>query len=532
VTARWLLAVVAIAVVAPRPARADVERYALIVGNNAGDSDEQRLRYAEDDARRVYEVLRELGGFRPENMLLFRGEDAASFRRSLISLNDRIRTHGGSGGQAELLVYYSGHADQAALHLGRTSLELTELEQLVRGSAATLRVLILDACRSGALTRVKGGTIQPGFDVALDQRIPSDGVVFWTASAESENAQESDALGGSFFTHYLVSGLLGAADRDGDGTVSLTEAYQYAYDNTLRATSRTQSGTQHPTFHYELAGHADVALTQLIRTASERALVSFPDGKSYLLIQGTEDGAVVAEIGAHDRTRRLSVKPGRYFVRGRGAEFLLEGTLALAAGEVRQVREEALARIDYARLVRKGGLELRHTSSVAAGFSVRTSLWGGWQPCYGPFAGYALELPYVTFAPRIGVCRAEFADAPGARSEALDVQLRVAHAWDLGRVTLAVGGLLGGSYAKLSGSLRGSLREGLAHTGALTSATVDYANGIYSGIELDAMLYFYLAKPPALAVEDPVDPSDPGSAVRSSTPLAFRCNVVLFGKRW
>ena len=86
-TRAWLVTALAVGWFAPRAARADVERYAVIVGNNAGDSDEQRLRYAEDDARRIYEVLRELGGFRPENMLLLRSEDAQSIRRSLISIN-------------------------------------------------------------------------------------------------------------------------------------------------------------------------------------------------------------------------------------------------------------------------------------------------------------------------------------------------------------------------------------------------------------------------------------------------------------
>ena len=59
------------------------------------------------------------------------------------------------------------------------------------------------------------------------------------ATAASEDAQESDELRGSFFTHYLVSGLLGAADEDGDGAVTLAEAYDHAYAATLRATSRT-----------------------------------------------------------------------------------------------------------------------------------------------------------------------------------------------------------------------------------------------------------------------------------------------------
>jgi hypothetical protein len=531
----WVVAALVVGWLAPHAARAEVERYAVIVGNNLGDSDEQRLRYAEDDARRIYEVLRELGGFRPENMILLRSEDADSVRRSLISVNDRIRTHVASDAQSELLVYYSGHSDQTALHLGRTAIELEQVEQLVRGSAATLRVLILDSCRSGALTRVKGGKIQDGFRIALDQRIPSDGVVFWTASSASENAQESEALRGSFFTHYLVSGLLGAADRDANGDVTLGEAYQYAYENTLRASSRTLSGTQHPTFHYELGGHGDVVMTMPGRTDDQRAQISFPDGKSYLVIQGGEDGAVVAEVGAHDRTRRLSVKPGRYFVRGRGPDFLLEGTLILRPAEQHLVREQELERLDYARLVRKGRDELRLASGVQAGYALRTSLWSGGGLCQGPFAAYALDLRFVTVAPRIGICQGGFEDALGATSDELDVELRVAHAWDIGRVAVSVGGSLGGAYLRDSAGDGTTTRHGLPHAGVLAGAILDLAEGFYTGVEVDAMAYLQLsARRNLVFVADSAAAADAPTAVsvETSRPFAVRLDLVLLGKRW
>ncbi|HSR99395.1 MAG TPA: caspase family protein [Kofleriaceae bacterium] len=531
------VAALAIGWLAPIAARADIERYALVVGNNLGDSDEQRLRYAEDDARRVYEVLRELGGFRPENMLLLRSEDAESVRRSLISINDRIRTRVASGAQSELLVYYSGHSDQTALHLGRTALELEQVEQLVRGSAATLRVLILDSCRSGALTRVKGGAIQPGFQIALDQRIPSDGVVFWTASSASETAQESDALRGSFFTHYLVSGLLGAADRDGNGDVTLGEAYQYAYENTLRASSRTLGGMQHPTFRYELGGHGDVVMTLPGRADDQRAQLSFPDGKSYLVIQGGADGAVMAEVGAHDRTRRLSVKPGRYFVRGRGPDFLLEGTVVLRPAEQRQVREDELERLDYARLVRKGRDERRVAAGVQAGYALRTALWSGGDPCQGPFASYAIDLPLVSVAPRIGACRGGFDDAPGATSEAIELEVRAAHAWDFGHLALSAGGSVGGSYMRdKPGNGRLSSKQALPYAGVLVGATVDLTDGYYCGVELDGMAYFQLSARRNLVITagDSIltDVAEPAFSVATSRPFALRIDLVLIGKRW
>jgi hypothetical protein len=473
-------------------------------------------------------------------MLLLRSEDAESVRRSLISINDRIRTRVASGAQSELLVYYSGHSDQNALHLGRTALELEQVEQLVRGSAATLRVLILDSCRSGALTRVKGGTLQAGFQIALDQRIPSDGVVFWTASSASETAQESDALRGSFFTHYLVSGLLGAADRDGNGDVTLGEAYQYAYENTLRASSRTLGGTQHPTFRYELGGHGDVVMTLPGRADDQRAQISFPDGKSYLVIQGGADGAVMGEVGAYDRTRRLSIKPGRYFVRGRGPDFLLEGTVVLRPAEQRQVREDELERLDYARLVRKGRDELRLSSGVQAGHAMRTSLWTGGRLCQGPFAAYAIDLPFVTLAPRVGVCRGGFENASGATSDALDVELRAAHAWDIGHLALSAGGSVGGAYMRDNlGSGRASSKHGVPYAGVLVGATVNLPDGYYCGVELDAIAYLQLSSRRNLVLmtggsSTSIDSThiEPAISVATSRPFALRLDLVLIGKRW
>ncbi|MEM9493815.1 MAG: caspase family protein, partial [Myxococcota bacterium] len=105
-------AAAAVLLVAPAPAAAEIERYAVLIGNNLGDRDEVELRYAEDDAEKVYEVLRNLGGFRSENMVLLRGSSATEVRQALIHLNGRIRRRTRPGGPSTMLmVYYSGHAD-------------------------------------------------------------------------------------------------------------------------------------------------------------------------------------------------------------------------------------------------------------------------------------------------------------------------------------------------------------------------------------------------------------------------------------
>ena len=58
-----------------------------------------------------------------------------------------------------------------------------------------------------------------------------------TSSSENEAAQESERLRGSFFTHALLTGVRGAADASGDGKVTLGEAYQFAFNETLAQTT-------------------------------------------------------------------------------------------------------------------------------------------------------------------------------------------------------------------------------------------------------------------------------------------------------
>jgi uncharacterized caspase-like protein len=75
-----------------------------------------------------------------------------------------------------------------------------------------------------------------------------------------ESSQESDRLRGSFFSHHLVNALRGAADRNGDGRITLAEAYEYTHAQTLRASVQTVS-LQHPTYAYDVKGSGDPLLT-------------------------------------------------------------------------------------------------------------------------------------------------------------------------------------------------------------------------------------------------------------------------------
>jgi hypothetical protein len=434
------------------PATARVQRFALLVGNDVGHAPDAPLRYAESDAAKVAQVLRDLGGFEPADMVVLRGENASTVRSSLISLNDRIRAvQALPGQQALLFVYYSGHGDAQALRLGSSRLEFRELAQLVRGSSASFRMLVVDACRSGMLTRLKGGRVVAPFDLGRDATLPGEGMAFLTASAENEDAQESDELRGSFFTHALVSGLLGPADRNGDGSVALDEAYAHARDATIRATSRTFAGPQHPSFQFELRGQDSLTLTQPGLASAQRGHLAFAGNAPFLVMARDVAGPVVAEVEANSKSRRLSLRAGRYFVRGRASDYLLEGEVTVNSGTTRTVEPDQLKRVDYARLVRKGMNVRRWSHALELQATARTALINAATPCAGGALGYRLELPALSAGLRFGACHSSFQGPHlDASTDEYSAVSELRHSWDFSTLSAFAAVNLGVTFTRQS----------------------------------------------------------------------------------
>jgi hypothetical protein len=347
------LSFVLASIYAPGQADAEENRYAILIGSNAGDAGEVLLRYAESDAERVGETLRTLGGFSSGNVTILRGRSPSEVKRVLSETNERIRK---AQGDTLLFIFYSGHADAESLHLAGAHLPLGELKALVATSPSAARVLVVDACRSGALTRVKGGRPAPSFDVRVEPPAGATGLAILTSSAAGEDSQESDQLSASFFTHYLVSALMGAADRDQDGRVTLSEAFGYSSDRTLAATVSTLAGPQHPTYRVDLGGRGDLVLTRPGESSRDVGVLVFASAGSYLVHRGA-NGAVVAELATEAAGARLAVTAGSYEVIRREPTFLLKGRVEVASGATALVDPRLLQRVEYAQRVRKGGAD-------------------------------------------------------------------------------------------------------------------------------------------------------------------------------
>lgn len=305
-------------------AHASVLRHAVIVGANDGGGVLEPLRYAEQDADRFAEVLTDIGGFAAEHVTVLHAPTSDALRAALADHGRLAADH-----PDDLFVlYYSGHADARGLRLGSELVSYADLKASFRAVPAEVRVGVLDACRSGAITRLKGATLsEPLF---ADAPLAAEGEAWMTAASADEVAQESEALRGGFFTHYLVSGLRGAADA-GDGVVDLTEAYRYTFDRVVEHTGGTDAGPQHPWFEYKLTGAGDVGLTDVRDASATLVLPRSVDG--LVAVVRLPDRVQVAELTKATGTeKRLAVAPGRYLVRRRTPAGLEEVTVGVAEG--------------------------------------------------------------------------------------------------------------------------------------------------------------------------------------------------------
>ncbi len=239
------------------PVEPKTQRFALVIGSNATVNDQQApLKYADDDAARMAELLREQGvvtelvtQFDLESQSLYpqlvkqarpvhRESLLAAHRAQVARMQRAAQT-----GAVEYLIYYSGHGDigpdgQGYLTLaGQTTLTRHDLfSNLLATSPAQYNHIIVDACRSEAFVLSRGDRrewkpdrseadyTQAVSDYLAKQHLgnfPQTGVVL--ASSIDQQTHEWARYRGGVFTHELLSGLRGAADINGDGEVEYSE---------------------------------------------------------------------------------------------------------------------------------------------------------------------------------------------------------------------------------------------------------------------------------------------------------------------
>ena len=151
----------------------------------------------------------------------------------------------------------------------------------------------------------------PPLDAVDLMNVATEGTAFLSSSSGLENAHEAGSMKGSFFAHHVAAGLLGAADKSGDGNGTLQEVFEYAKERTVRDSARMAATTQHPSFDMQLRGRQDIVLARI--ASSPSALEVSQTNAVELIHPGS--GVTVMETPPGRQQLRLALVPGRYVVR-------------------------------------------------------------------------------------------------------------------------------------------------------------------------------------------------------------------------
>lgn len=285
-----------------------LRRFALVVGANNGGKARVKLRYAGTDARSFAKVVTQLGGVAAADVSVLIDPSTGQLDAGFSRLKRRLAGARAQKVRVELIVYYSGHSDEQGLLLAGQRYRYDRLRKQVRAMPADVNIAILDSCASGAFTRTKGGKRRPPFLVDASNRVR--GHAFLSSSSADEDAQESDRIRASFFTHYLLSGLRGGADANRDKVVTLSEAYQFAYRETVSRTRSTKHGVQHPAYDMHLAGTGDVVMTDL--RATDARLILARDISGRVFVNDSSQRLIVELRKAAGTPVVLGLGPGAY----------------------------------------------------------------------------------------------------------------------------------------------------------------------------------------------------------------------------
>ena len=298
---------------APNPQSKDnnvIKRYVVAIGANEGGKDRVKLRYAISDAKSFLNVLEELGGVQQEDSLLLQNPDVKTFYTEMGRLQTKMEKSRSEFSRIEAIFYYSGHSDEKSILLGNEKISYVDFRETISSMPADVRIAILDSCLSGAFTRLKGGKKRLPF--LIDEAYDMKGSAFMTSSSATEASQESDLIEGSFFTHYLISGMRGAADMIQDGRVTLSEAYQFTFTETLTETTKTISGPQHPNYNIDMSGTGDVVITDIRRGSA--ILVLPPEISGRIFVHDKNNSLVVELSKPLGRSIELGLDEGEYRV--------------------------------------------------------------------------------------------------------------------------------------------------------------------------------------------------------------------------
>jgi len=227
--------------------RANKNKFAVIIGiEKYRESDVPAVPFAARDARLVRDYLIKAAGVPEENIHTLVNNRAAKtdIQRIIEEWLPKNLTN-----ESSLFIYFSGHGavesksgtphlvpyEAHPSYLATQGYPVDRLLAALKKVPAKNCIVALDACYVGLLP--------PGErPIVIIKKRPQDSVgkrlVLLTASAPKQRSQSYMDKQHGLFTYFMLKGMQGGADTNGDGKVHMSELYPFIHDGVQRQAHR------------------------------------------------------------------------------------------------------------------------------------------------------------------------------------------------------------------------------------------------------------------------------------------------------
>ena len=243
------------------------DRWAVIVGISQYEYQPWNLNYAHRDAEELCQLLcSESGGnFKKQNINLLTNENATKS-----NIEDALYDFLKKPDEDDLvIIFFACHGapdpdipeniyllpyDTNPEKIASTGIQMRAIDSVLKHTLSSKKVIIFaDACHSG---NIGGGIgkemkVRAGDEESMNELInkylrdltqSEEGIALLTSAEAREVARESQKWGGGHgvFTHFVLEGMKGAADRDKNGIITVGELFEYVREKVKEATDNRQ----------------------------------------------------------------------------------------------------------------------------------------------------------------------------------------------------------------------------------------------------------------------------------------------------
>ncbi len=226
--------------------------YALLIGISKYQKPDLSLQFAERDASVFADFLKSprAGGLNLNNVLLLT-DDKATTAAVRLGFQDFLKRRATKADTVIILVAGHGTVDGKDAYiltydsdpqdLKSTALPMAELQSLFEEQLTKVgRVLLfVDVCKAGTIGTIQNNTVNATVENFKNLEGELLGIM---GSRRKELSREGPEFGGGHgaFSYYVLKGMEGAADENGDGAVTGEELIRYVTTQVPRATGEKQ----------------------------------------------------------------------------------------------------------------------------------------------------------------------------------------------------------------------------------------------------------------------------------------------------